>query len=432
MDLQSHLAVLGIFGGQKNSRLAGGHVIPDTGPDSFQIVSRQSPDNFPSPGHIEQEFSIISLLIISATLALCHHSSSSIKPRRVCPTLAAMAVLTVGTDCTGIGIAILALTGLGIRCRHVFASDICPIARSVMSANAPAETVFANIYDRPLEAPVVVDLYIAGFPCQPFSMAGLRQGFAASNGNGLLFFRILAYIRQAKPKAFLLENVSGLMSLLGGTCFMIIWQALLSLGNYNIAFQEMNTKEHGVPQNRPRIFFVGVRKDIDRGSFRFPDPLASCPSIERFLDPRPRRPCFADLPPETSTIARDNVLSLLSSIGDQGHDPFNEPWVLDCDSSAGRAKGSCDISPCLTRSRAQGHWITNRGRRMKASEMLRLQGWFGGFVLNCSPLQLGQLLGNSMSVNVLQRIFCSLLPAIGWCDIAELPDPWASLVLRNS
>ena len=214
------------------------------------------------------------------------------------------------------------------------------------------------------------------------------------------------------------------MSVDNGECFRLIWQTLCSLPQYNVHYQVLNTKDHGVPQNRPRIFFVGIRKDCDRGSFRFPDPLPRAPSVELFLDARPRRPSFADLPPISAGTARRNVFSLVTSIGDRGHDPFNEPWILDCDSSSERAKGFFDISPCLTRSRGQGHWITSRGRRLNVAEMLRLQGWFGSFQQVCPDSQLGKLLGNAMSANVLQRIYCSLLPAMGMCDLGALTDPW--------
>ena len=163
-------------------------------------------------------------------------------------------VLTVGTDCSGVGMAALALAGLGLAYRHVFASDWCHWARATLMANTPAEVVYFDIRDRSLVAPVVVDLYIVGFPCQPFSLAGLRDGFAARDGNGLIFFHVLRYIDRARPKAFVLENVVGLLSAEEGQCFSMIWHSLLSLGNYNVHFQVMNTKDHGVPQNRPHVF----------------------------------------------------------------------------------------------------------------------------------------------------------------------------------
>ena len=61
---------------------------------------------------------------------------------------------------------------------------------------------------------------------------------------------------------------------------------------------------------------------------------------------------------------------------------------------------------------------------MRTLEMLRLQGWTGPFAVVTTELQFGQLVGNPMSVNVLQRMFCSLLPAIGYCEPGALVGPW--------
>ena len=187
----------------------------------------------------------------------------------------------------------------------------------------------------------------------------------------------------------------------------------------------MNTREHGVPQNRARVFIIGVLQDRDTGSFAFPSPLPPS-SIENFLDPRLGRPSFADLPPISASTAHDNVLRILTSLSNSAHDPFNEPWVIDCDSSAERSRVFWDVSPCLTRSRGSGHWLTNRGRRMTTDEMLRLQGWLGPFAHGSSRAQLGLHLGNAMSVNVVERLLCKLLPAAGLWPASALRDRWAA------
>lgn len=336
----------------------------------------------------------------------------------------------LGTDCSGMGTAALALRGLSIPFDYVFGSEICPVARAAMQANTPCRTLFHDIHGRQMPAETNVDIYVAGFPCQSFSVAGLRAGFSIDDGRGLVFFEVVRYIREFRPKAFLLENVEGLLTLAGGECFWIVWSALTDLKHYNVHFQRMNTRDHGIPQNRPRVFFVGLRRDVDRGTFSFPEPFMTTPSVEEFLDPRMSRPSFLDLPGRSATVARFNVFDLLQKIGDRGHDPFFEPWILDCDSSIGRAKSMQDMCPCLTRSRGKGYWLSNRGRRMNVSEMLRLQGWQGSWTMTSSPLQLGQMIGNAMSINVLQRLFCRILPSIGLVDLVDLPDPWTISVSR--
>lgn len=103
--------------------------------------------------------------------------------------------------------------------------------------------------------------------------------------------------------------------------------------------------------------------------------------------------------------------------------PKQTTFILDCDSSPGRSKAIKGYSPCITRSRGSGHWITSRGRRMTREEMMRLQGMNPiSFNLVVSLSQLGQQIGNSMSLNVLERLFVRLLPA---ADLSEkLVDRW--------
>lgn len=341
-------------------------------------------------------------------------------------TAAAGAVpLRIGTDCSGIGTVLLALRALGVAFRHVFASEIDIHARRTLQANHPAERVYSDLMLRDVNEVPRVDLYVAGFPCQSFSVAGLQQGFAARNGEGLMFFHILEYIQLRLPRAFILENVSGLLTVQGGTCFHVIWMALCGLAAYSVQWRVLNTSSSGIPQNRPRVFFIGVLASEATGTFDYPGLLPLLP-LESFLEPRLGRPSFATLPPVSQSVARANVWRILNHLAASGHDPFNEPWVIDCDSSEERSRAFLGVSPCLTRSRGAGHWLTDRGRRMTVSEMLRLQGWFGSFNVVTSDRHFASLLGNAMSVNVLERLLVKLLPAAGLWPAELLVDRWAA------
>merc|ERR1719203_614830 len=78
------------------------------------------------------------------------------------------------------------------------------------------------------------DLYVAGFPCQPFSAAGKQQGFNDELGRGTIFFKVREYIAAQTPKVFVLENVKGLVYIDGGRYFEAICESLESLQKYNL------------------------------------------------------------------------------------------------------------------------------------------------------------------------------------------------------
>ena len=114
------------------------------------------------------------------------------------------------------------------------------------------------------------DILLAGFPCQPFSQAGKRQGF--DDTRGTMFFYIEEILRIKKPKAFLLENVKGLRGHDKGNTFKVICKHLESLG-YKIHTQVLAAKDFGLPQNRERIYIVGFLEQSTSDNFYFPSPL---------------------------------------------------------------------------------------------------------------------------------------------------------------
>ena len=103
-----------------------------------------------------------------------------------------------------------------------------------------------------------IDLITGGFPCQSFSMAGKRRGF--DDARGTLFFEIARIAEAKRPSYLLLENVPGLLSHDGGRTFATILDVLSDLG-YDVAWQVLNSKDFGVPQDRKRVYIVGYLRE---------------------------------------------------------------------------------------------------------------------------------------------------------------------------
>ena len=319
----------------------------------------------------------------------------------------------LGTDCTGLCSIGIALMCMHMPFRHIFGSE-CDLAARVqlLGTAVRPEILMEDIQLRDWHMSPTVDLYVCGFPCQAFSKAGGRNGFEAETraGSGRIFFYCLDYIKRRRPRAFILENVEGLESIANGSCMALILKSLYRLPGYNIYWQLLNTKEHGIPHNRPRYYFVGIRQHEDRGTFSFPTPVPM-PALENFLEPRLQRPTAECLP--AGGTASANVRMMWQHVLRIGGDPSEDPWVLDCDSSVGRAHAMFNCSPCLTRSRFRGHWLLHRGRRMTLREMSRLPGVPSDFPVTVPATDFCQQMGNMMSVNVLRRLLASLLPAAG-------------------
>jgi DNA (cytosine-5)-methyltransferase 1 len=127
-----------------------------------------------------------------------------------------------------------------------------------------------------------IDVLTAGFPCQPFSVAGYRKGFSDERGNH--FFRIMDFVDELKPAAVFLENVKNLESHNHGHTFSVIRRSLESEG-YSVHSKVLNSKDYGnVPHNRERIYIIAFRKDDDLGvDFAFPDLLPLSTNIDEII-----------------------------------------------------------------------------------------------------------------------------------------------------
>lgn len=142
----------------------------------------------------------------------------------------------------------------GIETVCVFTSEIKGHAIKVLKENHPAETIHGDITKVSTNEIPDFDILCAGFPCQAFSAAGKRQGFADTRGT--MFFEVERILRDKKPQGFILENVEGLVNHDGGRTLKVITQRLRDLG-YQFDYRVLNSKFFGVPQERKRIYIVG-------------------------------------------------------------------------------------------------------------------------------------------------------------------------------
>ena len=123
--------------------------------------------------------------------------------------------------------------------------------------------------------PKDIDLITYGFPCQDISLAGKQKGLFNEDGSQTrsgLFFEALRIIEETQPRVAIAENVKNLTGKKFNAQFQIVLASLEAAG-YNNYWQVLNAKDYGIPQNRERVFIVSIRKDIDTGNFKFPEPF---------------------------------------------------------------------------------------------------------------------------------------------------------------
>ena len=175
----------------------------------------------------------------------------------------------------GIGGFHLAFDGAGAEC--VFVSEWNDSARKTYEKNFIKKTpkifnnnLFAGDITKvdPKDIPDF-DILTGGFPCQPFSQAGFKKGFADTRGT--LFFHIAEIIAKKKPKAFFIENVRHLMNHDDGKTFETIKKVIEKDLGYSFHYKIVKASDFGLPQHRPRLFMVGFRNP--KIPFKFPKPI---------------------------------------------------------------------------------------------------------------------------------------------------------------
>lgn len=183
----------------------------------------------------------------------------------------------------GLGGFHLALQHLGCKC--VFASELKEDLRKLYSQNFPDTPIFGDITQIQPEDIPSHDIICGGFPCQPFSQAGKRQGFNDEKDRGNLFTYICDIIEFHKPKYIFLENVSNLKGHDNGNTWNVIYNRLYNDLGYDVKETILSPHQFGIPQHRKRIYIVGIRKDLGGlGDFQFPVPTNTPCDIRTIID----------------------------------------------------------------------------------------------------------------------------------------------------
>ncbi|MEQ8236255.1 MAG: DNA (cytosine-5-)-methyltransferase [Syntrophomonadaceae bacterium] len=240
------------------------------------------------------------------------------------------------------------------------------------------------------------DILLAGFPCQPFSIIGDKEGFNHET-QGTLFFDIERILKEKRPSAFMLENVRNLTAHDNGKTFKIILKHLEALG-YHVYSKVLNALDFGVPQKRERIIICGFLNNVD---FDFPRPI-----------PQKKRLSLTDIlePDEVldkSLWVKENIKH---SRIDRMKVEIERPYITH-ENVAG------SITPhhfsCALRAGASANYILiNNERRPSARELLRLQGFPDTFKIIVPYSSIRKQTGNSVAVPVIKAVASEMLKAL--------------------
>ncbi len=273
-------------------------------------------------------------------------------------------------------------------------------------------------YGKKKEERQPIDICLAGFPCQAFSMAGKREG--TWDERGRLFYEVTRICKECRPKVIFCENVKGLLSmgppteldpetgLKIGSVFRGMKSELEDM-NYKVHYTVLNSTYFGVPQNRERVYIVAFNRDkIKKDTFKFPAQIPDDTNvIDNILDPNPSVDLYLS-EQYFNTLKRHRQYHESKSHG-FGYvvKKRNEGMTsnaLMC-GGMGRERNLVYDPIELPETNSRGKKLNTEGIRMMSPlEWERLQGFPDGYTSVVSKTHRYNQLGNTVTVNVIQRI----------------------------
>ncbi|MDU5324974.1 DNA cytosine methyltransferase [Campylobacter ureolyticus] len=283
----------------------------------------------------------------------------------------------------------------------VFSSEIDKFAIQTYKANFN-ETPSGDITKIKSDEIPDFDMLLAGFPCQPFSSAGLKKGFFDERGG--MFFEVVRILRDKKPSMFLLENVKNLKSHNDGNTLEFMIKSLRNLG-YDVCFEVLKARDFGLPQNRERIYIVGFNF---KTNFIFPKPLNIKTKLNDILEKN------VD---EKYTIS-DRLW--------QGH---QRRKIENKKAGKGFGYGLFDKNSEYVNTLSARYYkdgseilieqIGKNPRKLTPRECARLQGFKDSFTIPVSNNQAYRQFGNSVAINVIENIAKEIKKALKYCEMKK-------------
>lgn len=297
----------------------------------------------------------------------------------------------------GYGGASFGLSRSGINFKVIGYSENDKFASDIFELNHPGIKNYGDITKiKPEELPNF-DLFTGGFPCQPFSSAGLGKG--EIDIRGTLFYDIIRICEEKRPKHILLENVKGLITQRHHETFNKVLTELKRIG-YDVQWRLLNTKDYGIPQNRERVWIYGMQGKLPDGFELTPKKVVLKKRFKDILDKNPDKNLYK------SKAQVDRLIEI-------HHLDFNVPESLCLDVYNKKIKYD-GVSITITEPHHNSLRVVEkpvdgilRVRKLSVTEHYRLMGFkdgefnFGNF----SYQQICKRAGNGWDVNLVSRLF---------------------------
>ncbi len=297
----------------------------------------------------------------------------------------------------GLGGFRIALEKIGGQC--VFSSDnnleVCKVYEKNFNDNP-----YSDITEISEESIPNYDVLCAGFPCQPFSIAGKRMGF--NDSRGTMFFEVARILKYTKPKIAFLENVSGIVSHDSGRTIKVIINTLEELG-YKVNTKIMNAKDYGIPQNRNRWYCVAIRKDIYNNNFEFPKKCDLKYTIDDIIVKKSKKEYLS------TEVALNNINKHIKKFKKSDRYNKKENFIIANEIRASKCNFRNDgISPCLTAKMGTGGnnipVVVKYKRKLTEQECLKIMGFPESYKIKENNMQSYKQIGNSVVVPLIYEI----------------------------